>query len=66
MLSDIAERIQADWNTMSRPEQNKFNNEVKIFRQQYERKMTEYLERLAQREQKLAENDKIIKVNSIR
>ncbi|XP_003746890.1 nucleolar transcription factor 1 [Galendromus occidentalis] len=54
----VAERnkeITLSWNNLSRPDQNKFNNEVKIFKQQYDRKMAEYLDRLAQREQRITE-----------
>ncbi|OQR68770.1 nucleolar transcription factor 1-like [Tropilaelaps mercedesae] len=44
------------WSLMSRAEQSKFNNEIKLMKQTFDHDMTEYLKKLKQREQLLMEN----------
>lgn len=41
---------------MSRAEQNKFNNEIKLMKQAFDNDMAEYLKKLKHREQLLIEN----------
>lgn len=52
----FSEEFQGRWALMSRAEQNKFHNEVKLMKQTFDNDMTEYLKRLKQREQHLIQN----------